>query len=299
MSPEQVMGKPVDARSDIFSLGVVFYELLTGRKPFSGESAAELFRNIVKEVPKSPRQIDSSIPISISEIVLKSLAKEPSQRFQTADSFVGALAGANLRPRQNKAAETGESMPLGRGDIDIEVARRTAATSSSSAEHLRSRWFAFAFAVLLVCFVLVLFGWMPFLRGFGEHGRGGPKLLAALAAALVLWLLWRSYTVRERRGRWGDLPSLMGSVPPQSSDSRVTGQFQPNGQEPTLRRPEPEDREATQDELIPYSPPPFGSVEVLTYPNAIAWLISLGDQDHGREIRLGDMSLSAGLMTTT
>jgi eukaryotic-like serine/threonine-protein kinase len=95
MSPEQVMGKPVDARSDIFSLGIVFYELLTGRKPFSAESQAKLFAKIVEEEPASPRQINHLIPSSINEIVLKSLAKEPGQRFQTADDFLRALDGSN------------------------------------------------------------------------------------------------------------------------------------------------------------------------------------------------------------
>jgi len=117
MSPEQVMGKPVDARSDIFSLGVVFYELLTGRKPFSGESTAKLLSKVVEEVPASPRQIDSSISISINEIVLKSLAKEPGQRFQTADEFLRALAGINPRVCQQEVDETmpldGESEELG------------------------------------------------------------------------------------------------------------------------------------------------------------------------------------------
>lgn len=116
MSPEQVLGKPVDARSDIFSLGVVFYELLTGRKPFSADSTAKLFSKIVEEEPASPRQIDPSVPASINEIVLKSLAKEPGQRFQTADHFLRTLAGSNPRVWQQEADETmqleGESQEL-------------------------------------------------------------------------------------------------------------------------------------------------------------------------------------------
>ncbi len=117
MSPEQVMGKPVDGRSDIFSLGVVFYELLTGRKPFSAESTAKLFSKIVEEEPASPRQLDPSVPASINETVLKSLAKEPGQRFQTADHFLRALAGSDPRVWQQEADETkpleGESEQLG------------------------------------------------------------------------------------------------------------------------------------------------------------------------------------------
>jgi predicted Ser/Thr protein kinase len=295
MSPEQVIGKPVDARSDMFSLGIVFYELLTGRKPFSGESSAQLFSNVVKEGPEPPRQIDSSISTSINEIVLKSLAKEPSQRFQTADSFLSALAGTNLRPRQQEAVEIDETVPLGRDDIAIGAAPELAeARSPSAARHLRSRWFGPALAVLLLACFVVVFLWMP-TRGV-SHAPAGPgsilehglKLLAVLAAGLVLWLLWRSYKARAKCAQRGD--TLNGPLP-EGLDSRVTGranQIQPISHELALGQSDAEDREATEDGLMPYSPLPSGSAEALPYPNAIAWLISLGDQDHGREIRLRD-----------
>lgn len=121
MSPEQVMGKPVDARTDIFSLGIVFYELLTGRKPFSGESAAKMFSSVVNEEPASLRQIDPSVPTSINEIVLRSLAKEPGLRFQTVDEFLRALAGTNLRPDQQEPVAIDETMPFGRDDFGTGV----------------------------------------------------------------------------------------------------------------------------------------------------------------------------------
>lgn len=293
MSPEQVEGKPVDGRSDIFSLGIVFYELLTCRKPFSGESAAELLSNIVNEEPASPRQIDSTIPDSINEIVLKSLAKEPGQRFQTSHSFLRALAGAGLRPRQQVAGEVDETVLPGHEDIGIQAsAERAEARSPSSARRLAWRWFAFA-APLLVCLVLLL--------AFLTRRAAGPTstrssdatgwLLAVLVAGLVLWVLWRSLKARERPGQSGDVRSLTGTLPPQRSDSRMTERtdaIQPISQELALRQPFPEDREETDMGLLPYSPRSSGSMDVLTYPNAIAWLISLGDQDHGREIRLGD-----------
>lgn len=287
MSPEQVMGKPVDGRSDIFSLGIVFYELLTGRKPFSGESAAELLSNIVNEKPASPRQIDSSIPASINEIVSKSLAKEPGQRFQTAQSFLRALAGAGLRPRQQVAGKADETALLGHDDIAPE---RAEARHPLSAGHLGWRWLAFA-VPLLVCLLflalLIPTAGLRSARSFDETGW----FLAVLVAGLVWWLLWRSFKARERPGQWEDLPSLTGTLPPQRSDSRMTGRtdaIQPISQELAPGQPAPEDRELTDTGLVPYSPVSSGSVDVLTYPNAIAWLISLGAQDHGREIRMGD-----------
>jgi predicted Ser/Thr protein kinase len=89
MSPEQVMGLPVDARSDIFSLGVVLYELLTGHRPFSGPN---IFGHIIEQAPLPPEKLNSSLSRSLGKIVLKSLAKKPEHRFQTAEAFVVALA---------------------------------------------------------------------------------------------------------------------------------------------------------------------------------------------------------------
>jgi eukaryotic-like serine/threonine-protein kinase len=83
MSPEQVKGKPVDGRTDIFSLGVVLYEMLTGEKPFPGQSITTVIYKIVNEDPIPPRQLNPSIHPGLNEIVLRALAKEPEQRYQS------------------------------------------------------------------------------------------------------------------------------------------------------------------------------------------------------------------------
>jgi serine/threonine protein kinase len=82
MSPEQVKGRPVDGRSDIFSLGVMFYELLTGEKPFPGQSVTTVIYKIVNEDPIPPRQLNTSIHPGLNEIVMRALAKEPEMRYQ-------------------------------------------------------------------------------------------------------------------------------------------------------------------------------------------------------------------------
>ncbi|MFM8584559.1 MAG: serine/threonine-protein kinase, partial [Planctomycetaceae bacterium] len=93
MSPEQIRaeGHRIDGRSDIFSLGVVLYELLTGRRPFKGSSFSELRREITQRDPRPPRQINLAVDRELERICLKALAKLPSDRYSTAYDFADDL----------------------------------------------------------------------------------------------------------------------------------------------------------------------------------------------------------------
>jgi len=96
MSPEQVRGERVDARSDLYSTGVTLYEILTGVKPFDGKTEYEVMTGHLREQPKWPGDINPNIPYGLSATLMKAMAKEPARRFQNAADFLDALTHISL-----------------------------------------------------------------------------------------------------------------------------------------------------------------------------------------------------------
>jgi len=92
ISPEQIAGLDTDARADLYSLGVVLYELVTGRVPFEASSDYDLIKAQMEEPPKPPRIRVPDLPTALEEQILKALAKKPESRFESAVDFHAALA---------------------------------------------------------------------------------------------------------------------------------------------------------------------------------------------------------------
>ncbi len=173
-SPEQAKGEPVDARADVYSSGVVLYELLAGRPPFRGESPVAVAYQHVSEAPVAPSEINESIPRSLDTVVLRALAKDPFQRYQDAGAFrealdatvggkvpskraVGALTSELYGPNPKQAADTARSLRQLSTDTTM---KRTQAGPPVA-------WIWAGVAILAVLLISVLF-WVLSIRPGGD-----------------------------------------------------------------------------------------------------------------------------------
>jgi serine/threonine protein kinase len=126
MSPEQVSGRSLDPRSDIFSLGVVMHEMATGRRPFEGGSSAELISSILRDTPASVTEARPELPADLARIVRRCLEKDPRCRMQTARDVINELRdvariASHSMPTSTSAipatpaADSGAALALGGG----------------------------------------------------------------------------------------------------------------------------------------------------------------------------------------
>ena len=122
MSPEQVVGEKVDSRSDLFSAGVVLYQLLTGHLPFEGDTLISVAYKITKTDPPSLDKVRGDLPLSLRRIIERALKKQPEKRFQSGEEFAQALVGV-----ARELAEEGQKQ----GRRGIPLAVRWAATMAA------------------------------------------------------------------------------------------------------------------------------------------------------------------------
>jgi eukaryotic-like serine/threonine-protein kinase len=129
MSPEQLSGAPVDKRSDLFAAGVIFFEMLTGVKPFRGKSLTEIMSNMEKRGPEDIRALNPAVPDALKRVITKALAFDPASRYGDAAEFSQAITAAlPARFAQSSTAETSASQAF-EPEAGVPLIARTAQTS--------------------------------------------------------------------------------------------------------------------------------------------------------------------------
>lgn len=111
MSPEQCEGKEVDRRSDIYSLGIVLYEMLTGQVPFTSDSIPSILYMHTHHLPSSPRELKPALPRGVDSVLLRALAKQPEQRYSTAAELARSLEAALTEKEAEEAAPKPDVLP--------------------------------------------------------------------------------------------------------------------------------------------------------------------------------------------
>src|SRR5437868_2851337 len=111
MSPEQVRGWPLDGRSDLFSFGVILYEMVTGQKPFTGDNVTTIIYKIIHEDPIPPRELDANVHPGLNAVITKALAKHPDLRYQTGAALVRDLANYQALPASTTAKIPSMAVP--------------------------------------------------------------------------------------------------------------------------------------------------------------------------------------------
>jgi serine/threonine-protein kinase len=123
LSPEQAEGHPVDRRADLYSVGIVLYELLTGQVPFDGEAPIAIAIKQINERPVPPGQLEPGIPPALEDVVLRALQKDPARRYQSAEEFIAALEAARRAPTRQIVMEPTPGEPW--DELADEEERRT------------------------------------------------------------------------------------------------------------------------------------------------------------------------------
>ena len=148
LSPEQAQGTDVTAVSDLYSIGVMLYEALTGRVPFEGESAVAVAMKQVSQMPQRPSSINPRVSPALDAAVMRALEKDPGQRFQSADAFIAALDAAIKEPGTTGGTASFAPLPP-----VVAVPEEPEEPEEEEKRRTRYRWLLVAIAVLIAVLI--------------------------------------------------------------------------------------------------------------------------------------------------
>jgi eukaryotic-like serine/threonine-protein kinase len=146
LSPEQARGAPVDQRSDVYSVGIVLYELLTGKLPFTGETPLEIAMKHLSEVPKPPSELREEVSPDLDMIVLRALAKDPADRFESAEEMekeLARVAGGGGVTSETAEAATAVLAGAGLAETAPTMISRRPVVAPQTDETYRSRYYEY------------------------------------------------------------------------------------------------------------------------------------------------------------
>jgi tRNA A-37 threonylcarbamoyl transferase component Bud32/tetratricopeptide (TPR) repeat protein len=176
MSPEQVMGKKVDKRSDIFSLGCILYEILTGRRPFEAESITTVIYKIINEEPLPLIEVKKGLPVGFEQIITKALAKDPIDRYQSCAELAADLRAIHAMADKTIAITMAkEQLPR----VEVRKKRRLGPALIAALVTV------FVLAVAGALYVFKTPGKIPFFSGGGQKAKVEKSPTASQPGALV------------------------------------------------------------------------------------------------------------------
>jgi beta-lactam-binding protein with PASTA domain/tRNA A-37 threonylcarbamoyl transferase component Bud32 len=153
LSPEQAQGHAVSAQSDIYSIGIILYEMLTARVPFDGESAVTIALKQVSEQPVPPSQLNPAVSPQLEAVVMRALAKDPAQRYPDADAFIAALQGQEVPPTE--ATAIAAAPVVAAAPVMAREPVTPVPAAAVLADEEGSRWWMWLLGLLLVAALII------------------------------------------------------------------------------------------------------------------------------------------------